>query len=124
MTTTTKKSTHKTPRDAALDAGLAAWFGVTAVEPDIAFLRERMSQAIEAALAMQRASEPPAGALAMIEATTKVMQVANVERVADVDELRRAIAAIGVVDQVDGHDVIRRLSVLEVIDQRIARARS
>lgn len=35
-----------------------------------------------------------------------------------VEELRRAVAAIGVVGQVDGHDVVRRLSVLDIIDRR------
>lgn len=35
-----------------------------------------------------------------------------------VEELRRAVAAIGVVGQIDGHDVIRRLSVLDIVDRR------
>jgi len=36
----------------------------------------------------------------------------------DLDELRRAVCVVGVVGQTDGHDVVRRNSVLEVIDVR------
>jgi hypothetical protein len=36
------------------------------------------------------------------------------------EETRRAVAAIAVVGQVDGHDVVRRLSVLDIIDRRRA----
>ncbi|KUO98021.1 hypothetical protein AR276_23835 [Stenotrophomonas maltophilia] len=36
----------------------------------------------------------------------------------DLDELRRAICVVGVVGQIDGHDVVRRNSVLDVIDFR------
>lgn len=39
----------------------------------------------------------------------------------DMEELRRALACIGVVGQIDGHDVVRRLSVLSVADDRIRR---
>jgi hypothetical protein len=37
----------------------------------------------------------------------------------DGQELRRAVAQIGVVGQIDGHDVVRRLSVLDIIDRRV-----
>jgi hypothetical protein len=36
------------------------------------------------------------------------------------EETRRAVAAIAVVGQIDGHDVVRRLSVLDIIDRRRA----
>ncbi|KKF88624.1 hypothetical protein XY58_08385 [Stenotrophomonas maltophilia] len=36
----------------------------------------------------------------------------------DLDELRRAVCVVGVVGQIDGHDVVRRNSVLGVIDVR------
>ncbi len=36
----------------------------------------------------------------------------------DLDELRRAVCVVGVVGQIDGHDVVRRNSVLDVIDVR------
>jgi hypothetical protein len=36
------------------------------------------------------------------------------------EELRRVLAGVGVVGQIDGHDVIRRLSVLDLVDRRIA----
>ena len=38
----------------------------------------------------------------------------------DADELRRALCVIGVVGRIDGSDVIRRNSVLDIIDRRIA----
>lgn len=38
----------------------------------------------------------------------------------DTNEIKRAIYAIGIVGTIDGHDVIRRDSVLDVVDQRIA----
>ncbi len=36
----------------------------------------------------------------------------------DLDELRRAVCVVNVVGQIDGHDVVRRNSVLDVIDVR------
>lgn len=36
----------------------------------------------------------------------------------DLEELRRAVCVVGVVGQIDGHDVVRRNSVLDVIDTR------
>ncbi len=36
----------------------------------------------------------------------------------DLDELRRAVCVVNVVGQIDGHDVVRRNSVLYVIDTR------
>lgn len=36
----------------------------------------------------------------------------------DVQETRRAVAAIAVVGQIEGHDVIRRASVLDIIQRR------
>lgn len=36
----------------------------------------------------------------------------------DLDELRRAACVVNVVGQIDGHDVVRRDSVLDVIDTR------
>lgn len=33
-------------------------------------------------------------------------------------ELRRAVLAVKVVGQIDGHDVVRRASVIDIIDQR------
>ena len=36
------------------------------------------------------------------------------------DELRRAVCIIGIVDEKDGHDLIRRDSVLDIIQFRIA----
>lgn len=41
---------------------------------------------------------------------------------ADVEELRRALCEIGVIAQIDGHDVIRRSSMLDIIDRRISAA--
>lgn len=46
------------------------------------------------------------------------------EGMADLDELRRAICGIGIVDQVYGHDVIRRNSVIDLIDRRIAEGKA
>lgn len=40
----------------------------------------------------------------------------------DMDELRRAVCLIGTIGTIDGHDVIRRNSALEIIDARIDRA--
>ena len=42
----------------------------------------------------------------------------------DVDELRRVICGIGVVGEIDGHSVIRRDSVVEMIDRRMASVRA
>jgi hypothetical protein len=36
------------------------------------------------------------------------------------DELRRAVCGVGIVGSIDGHDAIRRLSVIDLIDQRSA----
>lgn len=36
----------------------------------------------------------------------------------DLDELRRAVCVVNVVGQIDGHDVVRRNSLLDVIDNR------
>lgn len=36
----------------------------------------------------------------------------------DLEELRRAVCVVGVVGQIDGHDVVRRNSVLDVIDSK------
>lgn len=36
----------------------------------------------------------------------------------DIEELRRVVCGIGVVGQIDGHDVIRRDSVIDLIDRR------
>ncbi|TFZ45653.1 hypothetical protein E5C33_09260 [Stenotrophomonas maltophilia] len=36
----------------------------------------------------------------------------------DLDELRRAVCVVNVVGQIDGHDVVRRNSVLDVIDSK------
>nr|WP_312660864.1 hypothetical protein [Stenotrophomonas geniculata] len=36
----------------------------------------------------------------------------------DLDELRRAVCVVNVVGQIDGHDLVRRNSVLDVIDRR------
>lgn len=36
------------------------------------------------------------------------------------EELRRAICQIGIVGALDGHDVIRRESVLDIIDRRLS----
>jgi hypothetical protein len=41
-----------------------------------------------------------------------------------IEEMRRAVAAIAVVGQIDGHDVVRQLSVLDIIDRRLATHRS
>lgn len=40
----------------------------------------------------------------------------------DANELRRALCNIGIVGCIDGHDVIRRNSTLEILDRRIERA--
>jgi hypothetical protein len=37
---------------------------------------------------------------------------------ADLGELRRAVCVVNVVGQIDGHDVVRRHSMLDVIDSR------
>lgn len=36
----------------------------------------------------------------------------------DLDELKRAMCVVGVVGNIDGYDVIRRTSALDIIDQR------
>ena len=36
----------------------------------------------------------------------------------DVEQTRRAVAAIAVVGQIDGHDVIRRASVLDMVQRQ------
>lgn len=36
----------------------------------------------------------------------------------DLDELRRAVCVVGVVGHIDGHDVVRRSSVPDVLDVR------
>lgn len=36
----------------------------------------------------------------------------------DIEELRRAVCVVGIVGKIDGHDVVRRSSVLDVIDTR------
>ena len=38
----------------------------------------------------------------------------------DVEETRRAVSAIGVVGNIDGHDVIRRDSAIEIVRRREA----
>ena len=36
----------------------------------------------------------------------------------DIEETRRAVSAIPVVGQIDGHDVIRRLSAIDIVQRR------
>jgi len=44
------------------------------------------------------------------------------QAILDGEELRRAVGVVGVVGQFDGHDVVMRNSVLDVIDRRIPKA--
>lgn len=46
------------------------------------------------------------------------MMVSPRAQALDLDELRRAVCVVNVVGQIDGHDVVRRNSVLDVIDVR------
>lgn len=63
--------------------------------------------------------------LAHTDSAWKAWQAALSEQPAiDMDELRRAVCLIGTVGTIDGHDVIRRNSALEIIDARIDRANS
>lgn len=48
---------------------------------------------------------------------TKPLYAAPAQAV-DLDELRRTVCVVNVVGQIDGHDVVRRNSVLDVIDTR------
>jgi hypothetical protein len=45
-----------------------------------------------------------------------------IDRLINGDELRRLLAGVGVVGQIDGHDVVRRTSVLELVERRIREA--
>ncbi|AZQ55981.1 Lar family restriction alleviation protein [Burkholderia cenocepacia] len=53
-------------------------------------------------------------------ALAAVPQPAQADARVGLDELRATVCAIGVVGSVDGHDVIRRASVVELIDRRRA----
>lgn len=46
------------------------------------------------------------------------VQPAPAAQAVDLDELRRAVCVVSVVGQINGHDVVRRNSVLDVIDVR------
>lgn len=49
---------------------------------------------------------------------TKPLYDAPPAQAVDLDELRRAVCVVNVVGKIDGHDVVRRNSVLDVIDTR------
>ncbi|MDH7551838.1 hypothetical protein [Stenotrophomonas geniculata] len=48
----------------------------------------------------------------------RTLYAAPPAQVVDLDELRRAVCVVNVVGQIDGHDVVRRNSLLDVIDNR------
>lgn len=56
-----------------------------------------------------------------VDEVLDVMQ-AQLPRPPDLEELRRALCAIGVVGNVDGDEVIFRASVLDIVDRRRAQA--
>lgn len=49
---------------------------------------------------------------------TQPLYAAPPAQAVDLDELRRAVCVVNVVGQIDGHDVVRRNSLLDVIDNR------
>ncbi|KAG1272356.1 hypothetical protein G6F65_011760 [Rhizopus arrhizus] len=49
---------------------------------------------------------------------SRPLYAAPTAQAVDLDELRRAVCVVNVVGQIDGHDVVRRNSVLDVIDVR------
>lgn len=158
----------------ALDAGVSAWFGVTKVEAERNFIRDRMQAAVDAVLEHKAAAQeahhrftvgdvvddasfasmarrvrmPPhqqhpslTSALARLsralgstgtveafegETIEAALVRMAVERLTDrpagreelLAELYRALCAVGVVGQIEGHDVIRRLSLLDVVRSR------
>ncbi|WQI22597.1 hypothetical protein U2S91_08160 [Stenotrophomonas maltophilia] len=57
--------------------------------------------------------EPPADAINVVP-----VYAATPAQAVDLDELRRAVCVVNVVGQIDGHDVVRRNSLLDVIDNR------
>lgn len=136
-----------TPRfsEQALDAGVAAWFGVTKVEAERNFIRDRMSAAVLAVLEQMTSDAPTAPAAAPARQNfcgncgaamhrlhaCPVMRDGYFESLAakelsatpeaakeELDELYRALSVVGVVGQIEGHDVIRRLSVLDIVRSR------
>jgi hypothetical protein len=52
-------------------------------------------------------------------AVAESQPVAPAREPIDVEELRRALCAVGIVGTIDGRDVIRRDSVLDLIDRRL-----
>jgi len=58
-------------------------------------------------------AEPPKNAINVVPLYT-----APPAQAVDLEELRRAVCVVNVVGQIDGHDVVRRNSVLDVIDYR------
>lgn len=57
-------------------------------------------------------------ALALAQVWNECSQEQERREAERLDELRRAICVIGIVSTKDGHDLIRRDSVLDIIDSR------
>jgi hypothetical protein len=51
-----------------------------------------------------------------------ISQISRGNHAASLDELRAVLCGVGIVGQIDGYDVIRRDSVIDLIDRRIAPA--
>lgn len=105
---------HQTPEELAEEIKmLASRHGVMAMEFEAAPPFSEMPAAFDRSLdRLDRSRSDLDAAIDRLAALAS----ANAERM---HELRRALAAIGVVGQIDGHDVVRRLSVLDIADRRL-----
>ncbi|WP_414498627.1 hypothetical protein [Stenotrophomonas maltophilia] len=88
------------------------------LDADPAGIRARVADVITGTLMVgaQGHTPPPAGHWA--EPFWKAARADAKAQAVDLDELRRAVCVVNVVGQIDGHDVVYRNSVLDVIDTR------
>ncbi|MFX1675167.1 hypothetical protein PWR63_23455 [Paraburkholderia sp. A2WS-5] len=117
-----------------MDAKTDAEIRKSMTSEQIQLERKLTCEAIDGAIAFGRQNtNPPPGDDHWLAPFWKIgRQQAELEALAsisdaaqapdDLDELKRAMCVVGVVGQIDGHDVIRRGSALDVIEQRMLRA--
>lgn len=88
------------------------------LDSDPAGIRARVADVITGTMMVgaQGHTPPPAGHWA--EPFWNAARADAAAQAVDLDELRRAVCVVNVVGQIDGHDVVRRNSLLDVIDDR------
>lgn len=107
---------YRNDRVSALDRAVAA---VTSLQP----VGQATDAEIDARLnALYRdtvdSGQHNSGMLGAWDRAVYRMVASQPAQTVDLDELRRAVCVVGVVGHIDGHDVVRRSSVPDVLDVR------